>query len=692
MCALLRLPAVPGSGVLCGPVCWGQGFGCAPPLLGEVFFGCVCGRACAPLASAHPGGPPVARGCAGVAIDGVCPPPSPLVFFGGGGFVLSVARCPGLGSRGLCPPIPSLLGRVVCCLCFLFVPAWCVSACSGCPFSRWAAALGLVLPVLAGWSPDAPFRGPVFSAVWVRGLAASFGVGGRRGGCGPFSRPPPPVVSFLGGGVCLFLPLPSLGWRTHWSAFCVAFRFPVGGCVLPGRAPAPWVGWVMYTLGSAPLLAGLGSGSAGWGVAPGGFLWPWVSRVFSSQRCRFYFSGGSLCGWTATVVAGRAVALCRGVAGWCGFFRGVRWLDLVRPSVSVPCLVLWCVVVRRAASCCVLTCCVVLVCGVLRCALLGCAVLRRAAPWCAALCHVASRRAVACCALGCLVVLLCTVVRCGAVCRAASCCAVVGRWRLVWPVLWCGVRVGAWLVGGWGLRSGVDGSLGPCCGSLGVPLGLVGGVGVPGVALPWGLCRGPVSSGGPGPYPWVLWPCLCPLPVPVRWPLWWPGSSPGGEGVVVGCAAVFQVASSVGVARSPRAGVPSLPCVVSGAWWACAGMICMASDSRFGGVCWGRASPGVVRRPLGVGGRWSLHCRMPFLRVGPAARREVLFPCALVPVPPPSWPLGGFLLLPCVAPSALSLWAPACHLGRFRAPLPECPSLLLALPLPVPFSFPVWWW
>ena len=108
----------------------------------------------------------------------------------------------------------------------------------------------------------------------------------------------------------------------------------------------------------------------------------------------------------------------------------------------------------------------------LRCTLLGCAVLRRAALRCAALCRVASRLAVACCALGCLGVLRCTVVRCGAACCAASCCAVVGRWRLVWPVSWCGVPVGVWLVGGWGVRSGVGGSLGPCCGGLGVPLGL----------------------------------------------------------------------------------------------------------------------------------------------------------------------------------------------------------------------------
>ena len=64
---------------------------------------------------------------------------------------------------------------------------------------------------------------------------------------------------------------------------------------------------------------------------------------------------------------------------------------------------------------------------------------------------------------------------------------------------WCGVRAGVWLAGGWGVRLGVGVSLGPCCGGLGVPLGLASRVGVRGVALPGGLCLGPVSSGGPGP-------------------------------------------------------------------------------------------------------------------------------------------------------------------------------------------------
>ena len=84
-------------------------------------------------------------------------------------------------------------------------------------------------------------------------------------------------------------------------------------------------------------------------------------------------------------------------------------------------------------------------------------------------------------------------------CALVSCCAVVVQRRSAWPVSWCGVRAGAWLAGGWGVWLGVGVSLGPGCGGLGVPLGLVGRVGVRGVALPEGLCLGPVSSGGPGP-------------------------------------------------------------------------------------------------------------------------------------------------------------------------------------------------
>ena len=93
----------------------------------------------------------------------------------------------------------------------------------------------------------------------------------------PFPLPPsPPFFFFFWGGACLFPPLPSLGWRTHWPVFSVVFRAAVFSWVLCGHVPAPWVGWALYTVGSAPLLAGLGPGSAGWAAAPGGCLWFWV--------------------------------------------------------------------------------------------------------------------------------------------------------------------------------------------------------------------------------------------------------------------------------------------------------------------------------------------------------------------------------------------------------------------------------
>ena len=153
-----------------------------------------------------------------------------------------------------------------------------------CPFSPWSAVTGLVLPVLGGWFACASAGVLLFFFFffffWGGGLAACGGVGGWLGGCGLFSClfpfPPPFFFFFFGGGACLFLPLPPLGWRTHWPVFSVVFRAAVFSWVLCGHVPAPWVGWALYTVGSAPLLAGLGPGSAGWAAAPGGCLWFWV--------------------------------------------------------------------------------------------------------------------------------------------------------------------------------------------------------------------------------------------------------------------------------------------------------------------------------------------------------------------------------------------------------------------------------
>ena len=223
-----------------------------------------------------------------------CPPPFPVPARG-------VGVCAGPGSR-LCPV---RLGWVVGVCFFLrfgfffsffFFPGFVVPVPPS-PFFR-AGLVALffffffsvsLFPVVRcywlgvagfGWVvPLCLCGGPFFFFFfWGGGLAACGGGGGWLGGCGLFSClfPFPPLFFLGGGGACLFLPLPSLGWRTHWPAFSVVFRAAVFSCVLCGHVPAPWVGWALYTVGSAPLLAGLGPGSAGWAAAPGGCLWFWV--------------------------------------------------------------------------------------------------------------------------------------------------------------------------------------------------------------------------------------------------------------------------------------------------------------------------------------------------------------------------------------------------------------------------------
>ena len=242
-----------------------------------------------------------------------------------GGLVMSVAGCPGLGSRAHRPPFHFSFGLRL--LVFFFpsppqggvcwrvrgvfssswplVSIWCRRFWLGGPpvFLR-----GVLSPVPSGWG------------VWLSL------VGGQFCGCVPFSCPPP----FFFGGGSLRVPPSAFPGLVH---ALVGIRCGLPGCCWRLRfarpCPAPWVGWVMYTLGSVALLAGLGSGSAGWAGAPSGFLRPWVrgaevSRVSPPPRCRYSLSDGGLCGRTATVVAGRAVASCRCLVGCCCAFWVVR--------------------------------------------------------------------------------------------------------------------------------------------------------------------------------------------------------------------------------------------------------------------------------------------------------------------------------------------------------------------------------
>ena len=220
------------------------------------------------------------------------------------GFVVSVAGCPCPWSCGPCPPIPFLSGWAAGSFFFMFQRGVCLHV-SVSLFSvgrcSWLGVAGFGWPV-----PVCLFGGPVFGAFWVGGLAASCGVGGRCGGCGLFSlppAPPPPVLFFVGGG----LPVPPSAFpelAMHWPAFSVVFRAAVGACVLLGRVSAPWVGWALYTLGSAPPPAGLGPGSAGRAGAPGSCVWLWVKGLGLSVFLLLCGAGFNLLGGSPLLLLG----------------------------------------------------------------------------------------------------------------------------------------------------------------------------------------------------------------------------------------------------------------------------------------------------------------------------------------------------------------------------------------------------
>ena len=144
-------------------------------------------------------------------------------------------------------------------------------------------------------------------------------------------------------------------------------------------------------------------------------------------------------------------------------------------------------------------------------------------------------------------------------------------------------------------------------------------------------------------------------------------------------AAAFPAASFVGVARSPRVGVPSVLRVVSGGPWACAGVIRMASDVCFGGVCWG------VWWGWGGAGLPVVVCPSWVWVVVPAVVPFSSVSWSPFPPLPGSWvvscPHVVSLPAPCPCVCLPSLGALPCPLGRVLLGVP-CPSLALVLPLP----------
>ena len=264
---------------------------------------------------------------------------------------------PGLGCAQ--PFLAGLSGCVFCAFVFSFVffffPGFVVPVPPSAFFRAGLVALlffffvsGSLFPVgrcywlgVAGFGWVVPLclcGGPVFGAFWggvwppvvvlVGGLAA---VGCFRA----FS--PSPLLFFLGGGgACLFLPLPSLGWRTHWPAFSVVFRAAVFSCVLCGRAPPRGSGGLCTRWAWRPFLPGLvlalpagrlrQAGACGFGLGGWGCSCPFPSAVPAvifwvvRHRCRLARCG-PVCGLR-----------CWCVACWRGAFQVVRWLASVSPS------------------------------------------------------------------------------------------------------------------------------------------------------------------------------------------------------------------------------------------------------------------------------------------------------------------------------------------------------------------------
>ena len=284
-------PAPRRPGFWCAVWAWvlGSGFGLRPAspwggVVGPCVRSCVC-----PACPRPSWGAACVGGVCGCCRSWGVPPPPPLwFFFGGGGFVVSVAGCPALGSRRLCPPIPSLPGRVVCCLCFflsqrgvcprvlgvpspggpLFSASCCQFWLSGPPAPLW----GVLSSVPSGWGVWPPL------VVLVGGVVA---VGRSR------PPPPPPVVFFLGGGG---LPVPPSAFPGLAHALVgILCGFPICCWWLHFARPCPGpmdrVGYVHVGLGAPSCRVRF------WLCRPGGcasgFVWPRVSRVLSSPRCRF---------------------------------------------------------------------------------------------------------------------------------------------------------------------------------------------------------------------------------------------------------------------------------------------------------------------------------------------------------------------------------------------------------------------
>ena len=329
-----RLFVVFVVGLWCRPAFGSCVVSCAFPLPPTVSgSGVRCGRACWARISAVPR--PSWLGCRGVFFALFC-----LLFFFFFFFRLLGLSVPGLV---VSPPFSFLSGWAAG---FFF---FCVCL-FRCPFSRWAAVPGLLLPVLARWSPCACLgvlsSVPSGWGVWPPSVSLAGGL--LAVGCFPAPPDPPPL--FLGGGgrpgrssLCL----PSAGACSVAGVWCGwSLATPSGGsCVLLPATP----GWVsLPVVVGGPRHSWLGSAGGGgvWCVVCGGGvlvgLWlvcgvvgpsPLLAVVrvcyspplLAGFRCRWWWAVPATPGWgpLAALLCGVwfVAVVCWWGCGWC-----VVWL------------------------------------------------------------------------------------------------------------------------------------------------------------------------------------------------------------------------------------------------------------------------------------------------------------------------------------------------------------------------------
>ena len=390
VCVLVRplrlYPATPGWGVRRGCVCFGLGFGCAPPVLAGV-LGCVCARAPAPLVPRHswpgcaawvcvlwlgfwlrPATPGWGVGvCVCSCARSACTPPLLAGVCGVGvcalAWVSAAPRHSWLGCLGVCVLVRPL--RL-----YPASPGWgvrrgcvCFGLGFGCAPQLLAGVLGCVCAPAP--APLVPRHSWLGCAAWVcvlwlgfrlRPATPGWGVGVCACSCVRSARTPPLLAGVCGVPVwCCVAPVP-VPWFVACCARSPGLRHPVAvvawslsvclGCgrrraslaclVAPPRCAAPLPVWSLLVLRSAfPTLWCL---SPPRGLAPPALLGGFAGHAEAGRE------PGSLCLPLAPAEAGALGSLrvvpARGPAmglslvgpsSVCLGLRALRWFACVDP-------------------------------------------------------------------------------------------------------------------------------------------------------------------------------------------------------------------------------------------------------------------------------------------------------------------------------------------------------------------------